>query len=83
MKARLVRIGSSQGIRIPKAVIEKCGFGERVALRVEGNRLIITPAKATREGWDEAFARMAETSDAPLLLPHDLDHTFDQTEWEW
>ena len=83
MKAQLVRIGNSQGVRIPKAVIEECGFAERVELRVEGNRLIITPARAPREGWDEAFAQMAEQGDDVLLLPDDLEHPFDQTEWGW
>jgi antitoxin MazE len=83
MKADLVRIGNSQGVRIPKTVIEECGFVGRVELRIEGNSLIITPARAPREGWDDAFARMAERGDDVLLLPDDLEHAFDETEWEW
>jgi antitoxin MazE len=83
MKADLIRIGNSQGIRIPKAVIEQCGFGQRVEMRVEGASLIISPAKAARGGWDEAFKAMAERGDDAALLPEDLEHTFDQTEWEW
>jgi antitoxin MazE len=83
MKADLVRIGNSQGVRIPKTVIEKCGFAGRVELRIEGNSLIITPARAPREGWDEALARMAEQGDDVLLVPDDLEHAFDETEWEW
>jgi antitoxin MazE len=54
MKVDLIRIGNSQGVRIPKAVIEQCGFGSRVEMRVEGDSLIITPATAARRGWDRA-----------------------------
>jgi antitoxin MazE len=83
MRTHLVRIGNSQGVRIPKRIIEECGLAEQVELRVEGSSVIITPARAPREGWDEAFARMAEKGDDVLLLPDDLKNEFDETEWEW
>lgn len=83
MRTHLVRIGNSQGVRIPKTIIEECGLVEHVELRVEGNSLIITPARTLREGWDEAFAQMSERGDDALLLPDDLENEFDETEWEW
>ena len=83
MKADLIRIGNSRGIRIPKSVIEQCGFGSRVEMRVEGGSLVITPGRAARSGWDEAFKAMAERGDdAPLVSEH-LAQRFDNTEWEW
>jgi antitoxin MazE len=82
VKADLIRIGNSQGVRIPKALIDQCGLGKRVEMRVEGDSLIISRVKAARSGWDEAFNAMAEQGDdAPLLLD-DLEHGFDQAEWE-
>jgi antitoxin MazE len=83
MKAELIRIGNSQGIRIPRVVIDQCGFSQRVEMRVEGESLIITPAKAARSGWDEAFKAMAAHGDDAALIPDDLEHSFDQTEWTW
>jgi antitoxin MazE len=83
MKTHLVRIGNSRGVRIPKAIIEECGLSERVELRVEGNSVIITPARTPREGWDAAFAQMSERGDDALLLTDDLKNEFDETEWEW
>lgn len=83
MKADLIRIGNSQGIRIPKAVIDQCGFGRRVEMRVESGSLIISPVRAARSGWDEAFQAMAEQGDDAALIPDDLDHSFDRTGWEW
>jgi antitoxin component of MazEF toxin-antitoxin module len=55
MKAELVRIGNSRGLRIPKPLIEQCGLGKTVELRVENDRLIISPGRQPRQGWDEAF----------------------------
>ena len=83
MKADLIKIGNSQGVRIPKAVIEQCGFRGSVEMRVEGNSLIIMPAQAPRQGWDAAFKAMAEAGDDELLIPDDLEHSRDETEWEW
>ncbi len=51
-------------------------------MRVEGASLIISPAEAARGGWDEAFKAMAERGDDAALLPEDLKHSFDPTEWE-
>ncbi|MGA2357208.1 MAG: AbrB/MazE/SpoVT family DNA-binding domain-containing protein [Terriglobales bacterium] len=55
MKTEMVRIGNSRGIRLPTPIIEQCGLGEIVELRVENDRLIISPGRRPRRGWDEAF----------------------------
>lgn len=83
MKTDLVSIGNSRGIRIPKPIIEQCGFGSTVELRVEKDRLIITPERRAREGWAKAFraAGPAATDEVPLdSLP---PNTFDRDEWKW
>jgi antitoxin MazE len=81
MRASLVRIGNSKGLRIPKPVLEQCGFGSEVELQVEPGRLVVLPVPLTRAGWDEAFA--ARRSDQELLLPDALRSEFDDTEWTW
>jgi antitoxin MazE len=55
MKVELVRIGNSRGIRIPKPVLEQCGFRDTVELRVENDRVVIAPGRTPCEGWEEAF----------------------------
>lgn len=82
MKARIVRIGNSQGIRIPKPLLEEAQLGEEVELRAEAGRIVIERANAPRAGWSEAFAAMAAAGDDALLdLP--ATNTFDDTEWSW
>ncbi len=55
MKTELVRIGNSRGIRIPKPIIEQCRLGDKVEMRVEDDRVVISSERAPRQGWDEAF----------------------------
>ena len=55
MKVELIRVGNSRGIRIPKSIIEQCGFEGAVEMTIEHNRLVIAPARQPRQGWEEAF----------------------------
>jgi antitoxin MazE len=83
MKTELVPIGNSRGIRIPKPLIEQCGFGDTVDLRVEQNRLIVAPDHSPRQGWREAFATAGPSSDDALLLGALPPNEFDSAEWRW
>jgi antitoxin MazE len=43
MKTRLVPIGNSRGIRLPKAILEQCQITGEVDLAVKGRKIIMTP----------------------------------------
>jgi len=81
MKVPLVRIGNSRGIRIPKPVIDQCGFGDTVDLRIETGRLIIAPDRPPRQGWESAFRAAAPTGEDRLLPDTLLPNEFDRREW--
>ena len=54
--AHLVKIGNSQGIRIPKSLIEQTRLqGKDLELRVVNNGLLITPIDNARAGWKESI----------------------------
>ena len=82
VRARVVKIGNSRGIRIPRALLEQAGLSEEVELTVQGDKLIIQPAHQPRQGWEARFIRMAEADDDRLLeeIPSTL---WDEEEWEW
>lgn len=82
MKAELVRIGNSRGIRIPKPLIEQCGLTDTVDLRVEEKCLIISSERQLRQGWSEAF-RPADSKVHHELLMRDFPNKFDREEWQW
>ena len=83
MKANIIRIGNSQGVRIPRPILEKCGLRGRVEMNVKDNVLVIAPVQEARDGWSDAFKRMAEQGDdEPLLNENDLS-SWDESDWEW
>ena len=83
MKTELVRIGNSRGVRIPKPLIEQCGFGDTVDLRVENDRVIISPGRRPRDGWDAAFRDAGVSRQDELLLEGTGRSEFDREDWEW
>ena len=84
MKTRIVRIGNSQGIRIPKPLLEEAGLQDEVDLSAEDGTLIIRPVRNARAGWSEAFQEMARHGDDALLddVPPTLSD-WNEEEWEW
>ena len=84
MKTRIVRIGNSRGVRIPKPILEQTGLCGEVEIRAEKDAVVIEAATRPRAGWDAAFREMARRGDdrllddvAPALSPWDEDT------WEW
>ena len=81
---RIVKIGNSQGIRIPKPLLEQVGLSGTVQLEVEADCLILRPIRTPRQGWEAQFQRMAESGDDALLDADTPALTkWDETEWEW
>jgi antitoxin MazE len=84
MRAKIIKIGNSQGIRIPKLFLEQTGLGDEVELEAQDDQIIIRPATYPRQGWDEAFRAMAERGDDQLLDDDLIGQTrWDREEWEW
>ena len=78
MKAQLVPIGNSRGVRIPKAILQQCDMSDEVELVVEGRQIILSPTgQQPRKGWHEAAARMAAAGDDELLIPDVLEDDVD------
>jgi len=83
-KTRIIKIGNSQGIRIPKLFLEQIDLGEEVELEVQGDKIVIRAAHGPRQGWEEQFAAMAQRGDDRLLDEEVFNLTeWDTDEWEW
>jgi antitoxin MazE len=82
MKTRIVKIGNSQGVRIPKTLIEQAGLGEEIEVLVKKNGLLLRAHKAPRAGWAEAFAALSRQGD-DLVLDPPTRSRWDDEEWEW
>ena len=82
MRSAVIRIGNSQGVRIPKVLLEEAGIAGAVELRAEEGRIVIERVRHPREGWEEAAKLIAAEGGDELLLG-DFPNEFDEDEWTW
>ncbi len=82
VRSKVVKIGNSRGIRIPRTMLEQAGLTDQVEMSIEGNRLIVRSAHRPRVGWKACFAEMAERGDDPLL-DDNVPTQWDDNEWSW
>jgi len=83
MRARIIKIGNSQGLRIPKPILDQTGIMDEVEIEVEKNQIIIRPIKNVREGWEAAFKEMGEKGDDEPIIDENISHSWDEEEWQW
>jgi len=82
MKTRLVRIGNSRGVRLPKPLIAEAGLTEEVDLQVREGGILIAATASPRAGWAEAARRGHERGDDRPLIGGSSTR-FDEEQWEW
>jgi antitoxin MazE len=81
-RTRIVKIGNSRGLRLPKALIEQAELSGEVELHAEPGRLIVQAVREVRVGWAEAAKRMHAAGD-DRLLDEPTPTTFDEEDWKW
>jgi len=82
MKAKLVQIGNSRGVRLPKPMIEEAGLNDHVDIRVKEGSIIITSNLKPRIGWADCAKRLRDRND-DILTDQSTSTAFDETEWKW
>ena len=83
VKLKVVQIGNSQGIRLPKLLLDQCGIKKEVEAQAVKGVIVLRPIKKShRKGWDEAFKEMSRQSDDQLLISEGGSE-FDESEWRW
>jgi antitoxin MazE len=82
MKTRLIQIGNSRGVRLPKPLIKEAGLDIDVDIRVRKGEIVISPVGKPRSGWEAAAKRIHDRK-ADSLLDKGTPTTFDKHEWQW
>ena len=82
VRTKVVKIGNSRGVRIPRTLLEQTGLVDEVEMTVEGDRLVIHSARKPRQGWEAQFASMAERGD-DHMLDEAVPTRWDEEEWTW
>lgn len=81
MKAQIIQIGNSQGIRIPKTLLEETKISGEVELEAHPDGILIRNIKKPRSAWDEAFKVLSEVDEDSSVA--DQPSNFDKKEWKW
>ena len=83
MRTRLIRIGNSRGVRIPKAFVEAAGLDASLRMRIVDTGLLIERTDDDpRAGWSEAARELVDRCKGGLL-DDPTPTVFDESEWEW
>jgi antitoxin MazE len=82
MRSRLIRIGNSRGVRLPKPLIDEAGLTDEIEIRVRNGAIVIENAAAGRADWEDA-AKSAHTREDDALLDAPVATRFDEEEWDW
>ena len=82
MKAQIIKIGNSKGIRIPKPLLEESKLDGEVDLEVIDEGLLIKSTNPPRHGWEEAFKGLAENDDDEPVMDETASR-FDMEHWRW
>jgi antitoxin MazE len=82
MKARIVRVGNSRGVRLPKPLLEQSGLLDEVEIHAEPGRIVIESATRPRVGWGDAAREMAAEGEDGMI-DEATPTRFDGAEWTW
>lgn len=79
---RLIEIGNSRGIRIPKNIIQQAKLEHcELEFHVSSKGLLIKPLRLNkRQGWAEAFKNVMPIKSEEIA---DFDNQFDNEDWIW
>ncbi len=82
--AHLVKIGNSQGIRIPKPLIKQARLeGKELDIQVVKQGILVTPSKKPREGWKKAVETILASKGSEKTDNEWLDATLTSDDSEW
>jgi antitoxin MazE len=82
MRASVIQIGNSRGIRIPKALLEELHISDEVEIGIKRDMLMVRPIRHTpRQGWEKKFKEMHQRGEDKLLIDDALDADF--KDWQW
>ena len=77
MEAKIVQVGNSKGIRLPKRLIAKYGLAEVVVIRELDHGILLENPAGAKLSWEDTYRSMSESdedwSDWADLDLEDLD----------
>ena len=63
MDARIIRIGNSKGVRLPKRLLVKYGFDETVVIKELDNGILLEKEGTGKLSWAETYQAMSKSDE--------------------
>ncbi len=63
MEAKIIQVGNSRGIRLPRRILLKYGFDDRVVLRETEDGVLIEKAGDQKLSWKDTYQAMAQSEE--------------------
>lgn len=82
MKTQIIQIGNSQGIRIPKVLLEESRITGDVELELTEDGILIRNISKPRSNWEDIFRSLADHDDDEPLDAN-APTKFERKEWQW
>ena len=60
---KLIPIGNSKGIRIPKALLDKYGWSDRLTMEELEESIVLRGKEKNKLSWEETYRAMADESE--------------------
>ena len=84
MVIRLVQIGNSRGIRLPKQIIEQFSFSDEIEAEIKKDGLLLKTKTKPRAGWKKQILKEIKKNGSPeMFTPGNIHNDFDENEWQW
>jgi antitoxin MazE len=84
METKLIKIGNSFGIRIPKSLIQQYELSNNIEIDPVEKGILIKSKRKARAGWREQLTKAVQEGQLPdeELLEGFADE-FTEKEWQW
>ena len=83
MILKIIEIGNSKGIRLPKTLIKNYGIEDELKVELNEDGILLKPIKPIRNGWDEQYKNAATPNTADEKIWQETNNQFDEEEWQW
>jgi antitoxin MazE len=83
METNIITIGNSKGIIIPSKLLKIAGFDSVVDLEISEGKLVISPSRKVREGWEKLIKAEVEKNGHPSSLIPDFFEDEQENDWQW
>lgn len=81
MLVNVTKIGNSKGVIIPAHLLKALEIDDKISLDFEEDRIVLSPVKAPRAGWEEALIKSLPAGEE--IFMDGISNDFDGDDWTW